>query len=363
MPLTEDRLIPPTSLGPEKENDLIGLFWPDMPLGRLERGDHSAFFDRVFLTLESLQPYDAKYAAKTFGDVQFIIEMIRDDQQSTQGALLQLLKERFGSCDDAAILRSIDLVIQMWLGLNIYSTTSFARVDAWDSSIRWRMGETLRYLVSSDFNKLRRPTGVAFHFDALFTVARLRHICRLKIRWTWNLIDHLKLKGRAGHRTLSIYQYKTCLVNNSRSNQSIIGRDILTETLRTLELMFPLGDPDTEVLLNKEGISMHSIRADGDGDRPRSMDEFNYWRARLEEIQKVFDSPPETFAQAMLDIRNPNQWATIWVSIFGIFILTLLFGALATIYAVKQYKIAQKSYDLSVAVACQERNGPLPGFC
>ena len=72
--------------------------------------------------------------------------------------------------------------------------------------------------------------------------------------------------------------------------------------------------------------------------------------------------PPETIGQTLRDTRNFGEFVTIWVAIFGVFILTILFGILSTVYSVKQYLIAVKSYELSLALACLE-NPTLDGFC
>jgi hypothetical protein len=71
-------------------------------------------------------------------------------------------------------------------------------------------------------------------------------------------------------------------------------------------------------------------------------------------LLKLLNGPPETVGQMMLDTRNASQFTTLWVAIFGVFLLTILFGILATVYSIKQYHIAVLSYNLAVAVTCVE---------
>lgn len=203
------------------------------------------------------------------------------------------LKEHFCTTQDVAILRSVDLVVQIWLGLNVCSVTPLGGMDPWNTRVQWEDGETLQSLVASQFNKLRKPTGPGLQFDAFFTAAGLKHVCRLRFRWTWNLIDHLVLSGTPGERTLSIYQHKVCLLNHIRAGQTTIDVDLLVETVRTLELLFPLGGLPTEALLEEEGISMHAVRAGGSDHCPQSTDEFAYWRSRLEVLHNLLHGPPE----------------------------------------------------------------------
>jgi NhaP-type Na+/H+ and K+/H+ antiporter len=104
--------------------------------------------------------------------------------------------------------------------------------------------------------------------------------------------------------------------------------------------------------------------------RDHDLHDFKYWRNELAALIYLFDGPPETALQTLRDTRNVSQWVTIWVAVFGIFILTIVFGVLATVYSVKQYKLAVESYklsgkafELSLAQACHQNSAPLPGFC
>jgi hypothetical protein len=71
-------------------------------------------------------------------------------------------------------------------------------------------------------------------------------------------------------------------------------------------------------------------------------------------LLELLNGPPETVGQMMLDTRIASQFTTLWVAIFGVFLLTILFGILATVYSIKQYYIAVLSYNLAVAVTCVE---------
>jgi hypothetical protein len=82
----------------------------------------------------------------------------------------------------------------------------------------------------------------------------------------------------------------------------------------------------------------------------------------MAQLVDLWNGPPETLGQTLGDTRDFSQVFTLWVAIFGVFALTLIFGILATVYSVKQYRVAVKSYDLALALACVD-HATLPGFC
>lgn len=314
MSILNRALFPPPELDPTAKRHLVKIFWPTLTVSDSDvcGAHYSASFQRVLAALEDLQPYGAKFAIRTFQDLQQVTAVVRQNQVSTQDAILQDLKELFDNVQDDAILRSVDLAVQLWLDLNVHSTTWFGSRDAWNSIINWPRTNPLQELITAEFKAMRRPSGSSFYLDPqAFTAAKLKSVCRIQIRWTWNLQDHLRLEGRRGERLLSIYQHKICLVNHSRSPLPIIGTDIIHEALQTLDLLFPLGDLDTETLLRQEGVSLHSISktdyAPNYWASRSSTSDFVYWRARLEQLVQLLRDPPETVVQTLLDRRNLHQ--------------------------------------------------------
>lgn len=143
---------------------------------------------------------------------------------------------------------------------------------------------------------------------------------------------------------------------------TIIPADVLNEAIRTLDLLLPFGDPRTEAFLEEEKVLFWTI-SPSESPRATELDNFKYWRSNLAQLSNLLHGPPETVIQTLLDIRNISQFATLWVAIFGVFSLTFIFGVLSTVYSVKQYRVAVKSYELTLAQACQQTSTPLSGFC
>jgi hypothetical protein len=162
---------------------------------------------------------------------------------------------------------------------------------------------------------------------------------------------------------LSIYQHKICLINHRKEPEpTIIPAEILDEAIRTLDLLFPFGDTKTEALLEQEKVQLWT-NSPFESHRATNLNEFTYWRSNLAQLSSLFSGPPETVIQTLFDTRNISHFATLWVAIFGVFFLTIIFGVLSTVYSIKQYRVAVKSYELALVQACQQTSTSFPGFC
>src|SRR4051812_47130709 len=92
-------------------------------------------------------------------------------------------------------------------------------------------------------------------FNGSFTTINLKNVYRLHIRWTDNLIDHLKLEEPRGQQYLSIYRHKLCLLNHQKGSEpTIILAEVLDEATRTLDLLLPFSDRKTEAFLQEEKV-------------------------------------------------------------------------------------------------------------
>jgi hypothetical protein len=91
----------------------------------------------------------------------------------------------------------------------------------------------------------------------------------------------------------------------------------------------------------------------------RTLNNFVYWRRNLEQLLRLLDGPPETTRQML---RDKRFFVTLWVGIFGVLVVTILFGIAATALAAIQYVVAVRSYNLALALACMQTPAP-SGFC
>lgn len=355
------------NLDKDSKCSLINAFWPHLRLTppNLIDEEYSDFFYFLGKTLLSLYPHLEKFAARDLQDLFLDIHTLRDRRHSTKQELIPELRQRYSNASDSDVARSMELAVRLWLGISVCSRQLIVGPrNGRDSLVEWADAHTLDQLVRSQFVPYQtRWSSRNSPLDDSFTVVNLKSICRLNIRWTDSLVDHLKLEGPRGQRSLTIYRHKISLINHRKgSDPTIIPPDVLDEALRTLDLLFPFGDPKTEAFLKDEKVQFWAV-APRELPRATETDDFHHWRNNMVALASLFNGPPETIVQTLLDTRNLPQFATLWVAIFGVFLLTILFGILTTVYSVKQYRIAIKSYELSLAVACQQTATPLPPFC
>ncbi|KAL2802867.1 hypothetical protein BJX63DRAFT_437458 [Aspergillus granulosus] len=355
-----------------KKCRILNAFWPYMRLSQktFNEEDYAGFFRYIGRTLQGLHQHEGNFAAQSFDSLFGIIQTLRDNPSLTRTEMVCEVKKSYLNTPDTAIYRSIQLAIQLWLCLNVHSySTAIGALNPRTSRAKWNPDERLDQMIAAQFPGDSRRTNIVakYQIDDSFTLANLKKICRLNIRWTNNLKDHLRLEGRKGRRVLSVYQQRVVLVNHYNDPRSIIPNTILMEAIRTLDLLLPFSDPGTENLLEKSDMTTCTPL---EGRHAYDLEDFTYWKSNLIQLLDLLNGPPESLLQALRDTRNLSQWATMWIAVFGIFVLTLVFGIMATVYSIRQYRVAVDSYEVSIksyelarAVACQQRTGPLPEFC
>ncbi|CAO2647089.1 Nn.00g080110.m01.CDS01 [Neocucurbitaria sp. VM-36] len=372
MALTAERLFSASvhsdlvHLPVERKCHVINTFWPHLNLTQeayIEE-DYADLFELIGKTLRILYQHELRFADRFLDSLLATVTELKTHQASTKEVLANEVKKTYHNVSDDCIMRSVELAARLWLGLNISSRhLSVGPKNPRDSRIEWHNNQSLNQVVATTFRqKFLRAVDDEYSLDDSFTAVSLKAICRVRIRWTDNLVDHLKLEGPRGHRILSIYRHKICLINHLKGpDPTVIERDVLDEAIRTLDLLFPFGDLKSAEFLEAERVRFHSMPP-SELSQPMNLAEFTYWRNNLAQLLRLLNGPPETIAQTLLDRRNLSQFATLWVAIFGVFSLTILFGILATVYSIKQYRVAVMSYDLALALACHEIPA-LPGFC
>lgn len=218
-------------------------------------------------------------------------------------------------------------------------------VQADIGTIEWPSELSLKDLVQSQFqsshtDEWSNEKYSKTQLDPSFTASSLVDICSIKIFWTHNLADHLNFDKR--RRILTVYEHKICLLNHSKDADSPIPQTILQEAIDTLNFLFPFGHGPTRKLLRREK-KMPLYRL-GFCDRARmlALADYDVWRARVANLVEVFNEPPRDLRQPLSDRRNVMEWATFWIGML-VLILTLVsiaFGTVSTVYAIKQYELA-----------------------
>ncbi|CBX98744.1 hypothetical protein IAQ61_007635 [Plenodomus lingam] len=345
-------------LSHNRKCDLINGFWPYLGL-KVEdyiEEDYVDFLGYIDAVGTGLWPYRQSFAIQDVKGLLVIVANLRRYQNSVRETLVgEVMKNLSTSTTPEHVARSLEIAARLWLGINVASKSlSVGPNYPRGSRIEWPADRTLAEVISKQLsNKASWAPIDEFSLDESFTAVNLKNICRLRIQWTHNLADHLRMKGLRGRRSLFIYRHKILLVNHLRDpNPTIIDPSILEEAIRTLDLLFPFGDSKSADFLETEGVHFYSISSGGP--RPYDLDEFIHWRNHLAQLLRILHGPPETATQTLTDTRNLSQFATLWVAIFGVFALTILFGILATVYSIKSYRVALGSYNLALTAACHE---------
>jgi len=139
----------------------------------------------------------------------------------------------------------------------------------------------------------------------------------------------------------------TLVMSRTDQHSHIFPPGLIEETLRTLDLLFPRGDTDTERWIvsqkSEHGDSLHPDLSMMTRDHAVSSDRraanFHYWRDELISLKERFDQPkPTSISQFWYDRRNRPQWYTFWIAVM-VLCLTVLFGLVQSIEgALQVYK-------------------------
>ncbi|KAI1131708.1 hypothetical protein F5Y10DRAFT_44077 [Nemania abortiva] len=217
------------------------------------------------------------------------------------------------------------------------------------NTIRWDAGTlrefTLRHfgLGSGAWLRPDKP-----QIGRIFTALNLRKIGGMRIEWTRNLADHLRLVD--DDKTVSIFDCVAYLRFQHKcvsSSQQLFPASFVDETLRTLALLLPQNDTKTQEWLAAQ-IEEHALdpllgECGSLATHERRFENFNYWNNRLVILKQALDEArPQTLSQWWFDRRNGVQWYTFWVAIL-VFLVTIFFGLVQSIEGALQVYLSWKA--------------------
>ena len=330
-------------------------FWPG---SMTSLSEFSSFFRNFQWTLNvvvwpNVGTADLPLVVKKYQDLAAIIRCLEEHRDEPRDAIVARLQSIFPQSSQDHITRSVDLAVGLWMSLNVRARD--APVGPWLSdvtTVEWTQKQSLRNLVEDTFPKCAislAPTLSTLydraHIDPAFNVMALQKICRVNVKWTSNLKDHLRFDH--SRRTVHIYPHKVCLLNHFEWC-NVYPRDLLLETIQTLDLLFPYGDNSTERYLEESNQPFYRTSSSFTQACPSSLAEFCYWRQRLMELDRVFREPPTSVDRLWYDRRNPMQWYTFWLAVL-IAILSVVFGSLGTYIGFKQIELAERSIQISLS--------------
>ncbi|KAF1927306.1 uncharacterized protein M421DRAFT_101737 [Didymella exigua CBS 183.55] len=300
----------------------------------LDWGPYFRYYDRQ--CREALVDRGRFVAAKSHYDIFSLTRCF--NKGATREMIKEDLRSKFpisgNSNEDERVDGAIDLAARLYLMVNIAVDT---RTISEQIHLGWTTG-SLKECVHAHFKEPQILSDAGIRMEPIFTAANIENVAGLRVISTDNLADHLRLMDRDG--TVAVF----CNVSFLRRHVSdAFPEGLAAETLKTLSLLFPPNDKDTQHWIRKRINSEAIDRAVASCAllrlEERQFERFNFWHDRLVILKQAFDqSRPSTIAQWWHDRRNGVQWYTFWVAILVLF-LTIFFGLVQSIEgALQVYK-------------------------
>ena len=347
------RCTPP--LEPQVQQYIKDAFWPNSKSSIAEYASYFRYFQWTLSVLAWPKGIidSEQFALKTYGDLARTVRCMETNIGLSRLMIAEKLRDGLPKSSQGQILRSMDLAARLWLTLHVRSRDFPVGPSLSDiTETQWMDRMSLQNMVQECFQPSTYSIEpYAARIDTAFTVKNLRKLCRIKIQWTANLRDHLDYDRSTG--TLHLFPHKICLISHLESND-VLPKDLVAETLRTLDLLFPFGEESTQKYLAESGQDFYRTSS-RDLSRATDFGEFRYWRRRLVELHGLFHQAPRSVLQMWHDRRNPIQWWTFWLAVV-IALLTVLFGVISSYTGFQQVALAEKAYQLSVLQACSQGN-------
>lgn len=140
-----------------------------------------------------------------------ISQILKDDlnySQALEGIRLRTFQNR-GLNQDKALSTSVDLVVRLLFMVEIGQIPNgFSGNSPWV----WNKG-TLSHFLSSHFAPPTTPSQEWVRLERVFTARNFERIAGIKIRWTNNLADHLRLwDSEDGGTVVNIFHHASFLI-------------------------------------------------------------------------------------------------------------------------------------------------------
>lgn len=332
------------TLSREQKFEFLKGFWPNITLEFFDEPAYESFLQYVGREAGHLRQHQRHFAIQNLGGTIDLLPTLQNARAKPQREMVQEdLSARFLNTDQAAIRRSLELSVRLWLTININSSTvAVGPTYSYETPLDWAPDLSLENLVRNQFVKSpgAKETRTRAKIDPTLTAAYLVNTCGIKLRWTDSLSDHLQFDP--AQRRLAVYRHKICLANHLEAHDKCpIPKDGLFEVLDTLNLLFPFGDMATKQLLIKERERpLYSLGSCG---RSRQLDlgHYQYFREELEYLIES-SNRPRTWKQVAYDRRNKMEWAAFWITVMVALmtIVSIPTNVIQATYTVKAYRVS-----------------------
>jgi hypothetical protein len=205
------------AIDPGIKETLIQRFWPPRPPQAPASSQASSIADSVedfsayfsFFQGECNLDIKSDYAVKTYDDLLRLLDIIRNNTDVKLSTLHGRVKSSvpgFGT-DDKKITASIELIVRLWLMINVRNLMPRAEVEMW-TVVPWHDDQSLEQALSTlkDPPKGTRDSEEKTFVDDL-NVDNLKKIGGFEKKWTSSLLGHLHVDGK----TVYMFHHVTAL--------------------------------------------------------------------------------------------------------------------------------------------------------
>lgn len=126
----------------------------------------------------------------------------------------------------------------------------------------------------------------------------------------------------------------------------MIPKDVLHETIWSLNLLFPFDDLQTDQYLEKFGMTFHNDNTAIDL-RPLDLNDYRHWRERLAALREVYMKKPENLKQMFSKDQSFAERFQFWGTILAGFVLAVVFGTISSVTAIVSTIATVRGLDVS----------------
>ncbi|KAF1993485.1 hypothetical protein P154DRAFT_450111 [Amniculicola lignicola CBS 123094] len=329
-------------LNREEKFRFVQTLWSDSGLSyaSFDCSTYISYFRYIKESTEETRHHRRLFDKEILGSFLGLIQILKNTTSQPLSQTIDEVSRQYLNAEEDSIWRSLELCTRLWLTVHVNTPAiSVGPISRYELPLEWPKDMSLIDLMESRWRQgAGQGSKATAKVDVRFTAAYLVNICGMNLNWTDSLTDHLRRDPQ--RRTLTIYRHKICLVNHLRSKSACpIPKGVLSETLDTLNLLFPFGDAATKQLLAGEG-ELAFYRLGNCGREPNlNLGHYIHWREELDDLAEIFQSPPRTWKQLATDRRNLMEWAAFWVAVMVAFLtlVSIPCNLIQTTYSVKAY--------------------------